>query len=44
MAKDSDGCLILENSRRWGSKNDLYPLPVDQCQLNPNLGQNPGWQ
>ena len=44
MAKDSDGCLILENSRRWGSKNDLYPLPVDQCQLNPNVGQNPGWQ
>lgn len=44
MAKDSDGCLILENSRRWGGKNDLYPLPVDQCQLNPNLGQNPGWQ
>ncbi|MBQ7442032.1 MAG: RagB/SusD family nutrient uptake outer membrane protein, partial [Prevotella sp.] len=22
----------------------LYPLPSDQLQLNPQLGQNPGWQ
>lgn len=44
MARDAEGCLILESGRRWSSKNDLYPLPVDQRQLNPNLGQNPGWE
>lgn len=42
-ARDDEGCLILENGRSWNSKNDLYPLPADQLQLNPNLGQNPGW-
>ena len=41
--KDKDGCLIIETGRTWSSKNYLYPLPSDQLQLNPNLGQNPGW-
>lgn len=44
MPKNSEGCLVVEDGRRWGTKNDLYPLPVDQRQLNPNLGQNPGWE
>lgn len=44
MAQNSDGCLIMESGRSWSSKNDLYPLPADQIQLNPNLGQNTGWQ
>lgn len=44
MAKNADGCLIMESGRSWSSKNDLYPLPADQIQLNPNLGQNAGWQ
>lgn len=44
MAKDADGCLIMESGRSWSSKNDLYPLPADQIQLNPSLGQNAGWQ
>lgn len=39
-----DGCLVLENARTtWKEKHYLYPLPTDQLQLNPNLGQNPGW-
>ena len=42
--KDKDGCLIIETGRTWSSKNYLYPLPSDQLQLNPNLGQNPGWE
>ncbi len=41
---DSDGCIIYEGNRQWEEKNDLYPLPIDQLQLNPNLGQNPGWR
>lgn len=40
---NSDGCIVLYNGRTWSSKNYLYPLPPDQRQLNPQLGQNPGW-
>ncbi len=43
MAKNSDGCLIMESGRSWDSKNYLYPIPVDQLQLNSKLVQNPGW-
>lgn len=43
---DAEGCLIMEakEKRQWSEKNYLYPIPSDQLQLNPNLGQNPGWQ
>lgn len=44
QAKDSEGCLIMDNNRKWTDKNYLYPIPSDQLQLNPNLGQNPGWE
>ncbi len=40
---DADGCIILYDNRQWNDKLYLYPLPSDQLQLNPNLGQNPGW-
>lgn len=46
MAKPIDpttGCIIVESGRSWGTKNYLLPLPSDQRQLNPNIGQNPGW-
>jgi len=39
----SDGCILMYGDRTWAEKNYLYPLPSDQLQLNPNLGQNPGW-
>ncbi len=41
---DTDGCIIYEDNRQWEIKNDLYPLPIDQLQLNPSLDQNPGWK
>ena len=41
---NSDGCIVLYSGRTWAQKNYLYPLPQDQRQLNPNLGQNPGWE
>lgn len=41
--KDGDGCIILYDGRSWSDKNYLLPLPSDERQLNPNLGQNPGW-
>ena len=37
------GCLMIETDRVWENKNYLYPIPSDQKQLNPNIGQNPGW-
>lgn len=40
---NADGCLIMETGRVWAQKNYLYPLPVDQLKLNPNLKQNPDW-
>lgn len=41
---NADGCIILYDNRQWDDKLYLYPLPSDQLQLNPNLGQNPGWE
>lgn len=41
---NADGCIIYEDNRVWEQKHYLYPLPLDQLQLNPNLGQNPGWR
>lgn len=41
---NADGCIVLYEGRTWQDKNYLYPLPSDQLQLNPNLGQNPGWK
>jgi len=40
---NNDGCIILYDNRVWESKHYLYPLPSDQRQLNPQLGQNTGW-
>ncbi len=40
---NADGCIILYDGRTWSDKLYLYPLPSDQLQLNPQLGQNPGW-
>ena len=41
---NSDGCILMYGGRTWAQKNYLYPLPQDQRQLNPQLGQNPGWE
>lgn len=40
---NSDGCIILYSNRVWEEKHYLLPLPNDETQLNPALGQNPGW-
>lgn len=40
---NADGNLILESDRSWKERNYLHPIPIDQLQLNPNIGQNPGW-
>ena len=30
--------------RTWNDYQYLYPIPYSDLLLNPNLGQNPGWQ
>lgn len=45
-ALNQDGCIILYTDRKaWQTEKKLYllPLPVDELQLNPAMGQNPGW-
>lgn len=37
------GQVVYESGRVFQQKHYLYPLPSDQMQLNPNLGQNSGW-
>ena len=41
---DAERCIIYEQGRVWEEKHYLYPLPIDQLKLNPNLKQNPGWE
>lgn len=42
-SRNEEGFIIVESGRKWEQKHYLYPLPTDQRQLNPKLGQNPGW-
>ncbi len=41
---NADGRIIMYTGRTWSQKNYLLPLPSDELQLNPELGQNPGWE
>lgn len=35
----------LDNVKReWADYKYLYPIPYSDLQLNPKLGQNPGWE
>lgn len=42
---DEDGFIIADpvSARTFDPKQYLFPLPLDQIQLNNNLKQNPGW-
>jgi starch-binding outer membrane protein, SusD/RagB family len=41
---DIDNGYIRANQRSFDkAKHYLWPVPRDERQLNPNLGQNPGW-
>ncbi|OLY95023.1 Starch-binding associating with outer membrane [Cnuella takakiae] len=35
---------MTEIPRDWTDKNYLYPIPLNDLQRNPRLGQNPGWE
>ena len=43
---DNDGYINCSNNgapRKWDPKYNLFPIPDDQRNLNPQIGQNPGW-
>ena len=43
---DADGYINCSNNgapRKWDPKYNLFPIPDDQRNLNPQIGQNPGW-
>ncbi|CAM3799543.1 RagB/SusD family nutrient uptake outer membrane protein [Pontibacter korlensis] len=41
---DEEGHLIINTGRRFDEgRNYLWPIPLEQLQRNPNLGQNSGW-
>ena len=43
---DADGYINCSNNgapRQWDAKYNLFPIPDDQRNLNPEIGQNPGW-
>lgn len=41
--RNSEGIRVMQTNRVFEDKHYLLPLPSDQCQLNPSLGQNDGW-
>jgi starch-binding outer membrane protein, SusD/RagB family len=45
LSNGTSGELVWMNNipRAWEERQYLYPIPEDDVQANPNLGQNPGW-
>lgn len=45
LANDTFGELtwLTTVPRKWDDKFYLYPIPYNDLQVNPKLGQNPGW-
>lgn len=40
------GCIVVNSHirKKWDETKDyLYPIPIQERMLNPNLTQNPGW-
>lgn len=46
LKNGSNGELIWMNEipRDWKEHMYYYPIPLNDVQRNPNLGQNPGWE
>jgi hypothetical protein len=45
-AVDADGFVLVDaaSNRMFSEKNYLLPIPTQELQLNPKLGQNPLWE
>lgn len=44
LSNGSYGYLIYNYRLEWDDKMYLHPIPVTAANVNPNLGQNEGWQ
>ena len=44
LSNGTYGYLIYNYRLKWDEKMYLYPIPVTAANVNPNLGQNEGWQ
>ena len=44
LSNGSYGYLIYNYKLQWDEKMYLYPIPTTAANVNPNLGQNEGWQ
>ncbi|GHB54417.1 RagB/SusD family nutrient uptake outer membrane protein [Persicitalea jodogahamensis] len=43
LRTDEEGYIVAATGRTFAPKNYLWPVPLEQTQRNPALGQNPGW-
>ena len=44
LSHGDHGYLIYNYRLQWDDRMYLYPIPVTAANVNPNLGQNEGWQ
>ena len=44
LSEGSYGYLIYNYELEWDDKMYLYPIPLTAINVNPELGQNEGWQ
>lgn len=44
LSAGDHGYLIYNYKLQWDDKKYLYPIPTTALNVNPNLGQNDGWQ
>lgn len=40
---NEDNCLVYRNDVKWSDNKYLRPIPKNALDINPDLGQNPGW-
>lgn len=40
---NKDNCIVYIVDREWLPRMYYYPIPQTALNINPNLGQNPGW-
>lgn len=44
LSEGKSGYLIYHYAQQWEDKMYVYPIPLTALTLNPNLGQNKGWE
>jgi hypothetical protein len=44
LSDGTKGYLVYNYQLEWDDKRYLRPIPSTATTLNPELGQNPGWE